>query len=67
MEMLVFFSYDENILIWDTRSMTNPLCSSSPGGGVWRIKWNPDTGQLLLAPCMYEGFHVLKYGNTNGN
>ncbi|KAK3742977.1 hypothetical protein QZH41_008396, partial [Actinostola sp. cb2023] len=56
-------SYDENILVWDTRNMKAPLCSSRPGGGVWRIKWHPDTGNYILTASMYDGFHVLKYSH----
>ena len=46
--------------------MRHPLCSSHPGGGVWRIKWHPMHGGTMLAACMYEGFHILKFNNSNG-
>ncbi|XP_078347237.1 diphthine methyltransferase-like isoform X2 [Oculina patagonica] len=59
-------SYDENILVWDTRNTRHPLCSSQPGGGVWRIKWHPVHGDTMLTACMYDGFHILKFNKTNG-
>ena len=46
--------------------MKAPLCSSHPGGGVWRIKWHPDTGNYILTASMYDGFHVLKYSHEKG-
>lgn len=39
-------SYDESVLIWDTRQMRQPVQETTPGGGVWRIKWFP-----FLAGC----------------
>ncbi|XP_031554247.1 diphthine methyltransferase-like isoform X2 [Actinia tenebrosa] len=56
-------SYDENILLWDTRQMKKPLCSSNPGGGVWCIKWHPHYGNRILTATMYDGYHVLNYSH----
>ena len=53
-------SYDENILIWDTRSFKLPLSSCSTGGGVWRLKWHPSQSNLLLGACMHNGMHVFE-------
>ncbi|KAJ7362021.1 Diphthine methyltransferase [Desmophyllum pertusum] len=47
--------------------MRHPLCSSHPGGGVWRIKWHPVHGDTMLTACMYDGFHILKFNNSNGD
>ena len=59
-------SYDEKIHVWDDRNMTRPLCTSHPGGGVWRIKWHPYHGNTMLTACMYEGFHILQFNNNTG-
>ena len=64
--IFVINSYDEMILVWDTRNMKHPLCSSNPGGGVWRIKWHPDNGQSMLTACMHGGFHILQFNNNSG-
>ncbi|XP_044733624.1 diphthine methyltransferase [Chrysoperla carnea] len=52
-------SYDENILIWDNRSMKRPLSTIKTSGGVWRLKWDPFSFNKILAACMYGSFHIL--------
>ncbi|GAB1600995.1 diphthine methyltransferase-like, partial [Argonauta hians] len=52
-------SYDEQLLLWDTRSMKVPLKCASLGGGIWRIKWHPASGQYIATATMYNGFHIV--------
>lgn len=60
-------SYDENVYIWDNRQMRQPVTEFHTGGGVWRVKWNPFDKFKLLAACMHNGFHVLKFDNESMN
>ncbi|KAJ3074681.1 Diphthine methyltransferase [Podochytrium sp. JEL0797] len=57
-------SYDEHLLVWDTRFFKTPLHDHhTTGGGVWRIKWHPTNPMRLLTASMHAGFHVIDFGN----
>jgi diphthamide biosynthesis protein 7 len=63
--VLLTGSYDEDIRVWDTRQMKQPVRSISTGGGVWRLKWHPKDSSLLLAACMYNHFHIFDFSSDS--
>lgn len=45
--------------------MKRNIGSVNVNGGVWRLKWEPNKGNYLLAACMYNGFRVLEVINKS--
>ena len=46
--------------------MKRPVAETSLGGGIWRIKWEPKTGDSILTATMYNGFHVVDSSAIKG-
>jgi diphthamide biosynthesis protein 7 len=59
-------SYDEQLRFWDERKLSTEVDSLNVGGGIWRIKQQPQPGggssssdDALLIAAMHGGFLVL--------
>ncbi|GBM62413.1 Diphthine methyltransferase [Araneus ventricosus] len=65
--LLVTGSYDENVFLWDVRSMKIPVSEISLNGGIWRLKWHPRNPSYLLSASMHNGFHVLSIESADSN
>ncbi len=53
-------SYDERLLVWDTRNgLRRPRMERNVGGGIWRIRQHPCKPNLLATACMGAGFVLL--------
>ncbi|KAK7113565.1 diphthine methyltransferase-like [Littorina saxatilis] len=57
--LLAVGSYDENLSVFDTRKMRQPISTTPLGGGVWRVKWDPFSGHNILTASMHNGFHIV--------
>jgi len=53
-------SYDEQLRLFDIRSMKRTLAELDLGGGIWRLKPHPLHPDLILAACMYTNFSVVQ-------
>ncbi len=59
-------SYDESVVLWDTRAMGSPLKDVGTGGGVWRVKWHWREPDLVAAACMHNGCHIVNCHLNSG-
>lgn len=59
-------SYDERVIFWDQRSMRKALDEVKVGGGVWRVKWEPQGATEVVVAAMHGGFHVLDCASLCG-
>lgn len=62
---IVVGSYDETVSVFDIRNMRRPISDIRVGGGVWRIKWNPNNENILLSACMYNEFQLLEWKDNS--
>ena len=44
------------------KTWTGEICL---GGGVWKLKWEPNSGRYLLAASMHNGFHLIDCGRSS--
>lgn len=57
---LVTGSYDDQLRVFDTRQLRRELASVHLGGGVWRVRQNPERKDWLLCANMYHNFSVVE-------
>lgn len=57
--LCIYHSYDEQLYIWDRRNPKQPMSETCLGGGVWRIKWEPEDAKYILTATMYNGTHIV--------
>ena len=53
-------SYDDQVRLWDSRMLKDPISFFETGGGVWRIKFHPSDPRFIAVASMYNGFHILQ-------
>ncbi|XP_034490011.1 diphthine methyltransferase [Drosophila innubila] len=58
-------SYDEQLRLFDTRSMKRTLAELNLNGGIWRLKPHPQRSDLILAACMYTNFSIVDLNNSS--
>lgn len=57
-EMMLTGSYDESIVAWNRPAFT-PLQRFKVGGGIWRIKFNPNQSYQIAVACMYDHAKII--------
>lgn len=57
-------SYDERARVIDVRMPRQEVHAFELGGGVWTARWHPRVRGVLLAACMYNGFHVVRAADS---
>lgn len=65
--MLATGSYDEHLLLWDKRQMKSCVNDIHLGGGVWKLKWEPENNRHILAATMHNGFHIVDCYKSNSS
>lgn len=62
-------SYDEHVVIWDTRSLAKPVLDIHTGGGVWRTKWycQENYDDLIITSSMQNGSRLYQLSNLHSS
>ncbi|CAG9461288.1 unnamed protein product [Pedinophyceae sp. YPF-701] len=55
-------SYDQHLRVWDVRAPGQPVLAAAldTGGGVWRLKEHPESGDVALTASMHGGFCCVR-------
>jgi diphthamide biosynthesis protein 7 len=52
-------SYDSHFRIFDKRNMQREVFNVDVGGGIWRVKWQPQSPNRLALATMHDGYKLL--------